>query len=109
MHWRKHWQGESASGERQTKTVPVLDSNEFGFICAGVSNVGGYKRNAVWDNVSIVPNMLLASEDIKQKQNVQCVLSVLNLLLFEHPHQQKCTHKKVSKLIVLADVCCKQW
>ena len=23
-----------------------LDSNEFGFICAGVSNVGGYERNA---------------------------------------------------------------
>ena len=23
-----------------------LDSNDFGFICDGVSNVGGYKRNA---------------------------------------------------------------
>ena len=23
-----------------------LDSNDLGFICAGVSNVGGYKRNA---------------------------------------------------------------
>ena len=22
-----------------------LDSNDFGFICAGVSNVGGYERN----------------------------------------------------------------
>ena len=29
-------------GER----VVHLDSNGFGFICTGVSNVGGYERNA---------------------------------------------------------------
>ena len=28
-----------------------LESNDFGFICAGVSNMGGYKRNA-WYNLS---------------------------------------------------------
>ena len=32
--------------EREREREFRLNSNELGFICAGVSNVGGYKRNA---------------------------------------------------------------
>ena len=32
--------------DRKTHREFRLDSDDFGFICAGVSNVGSYKRNA---------------------------------------------------------------
>ena len=32
--------------KKKKEDVFCLDSNGFGFICAGVSNVGGYTRNA---------------------------------------------------------------
>ena len=37
--------------KNKTKKEFRLDSNKIGFICAGVSNVGGYKRND-WYNPS---------------------------------------------------------
>ena len=37
-------------GKKNQKKIR-LGSNDFGCICAGVSNVGGYKRN-VWYNLS---------------------------------------------------------
>ena len=32
--------------EEEEEDVPSLFPNDFDFICAGVSNVGGYKRSA---------------------------------------------------------------
>ena len=43
LGWRKE--------KRKRKKKVRLDSNDFGFICAGVSNVVSYKRN-VWYNLS---------------------------------------------------------
>ena len=37
--------------KKRKKRKFYLDSNDFGFICSGVSNVGGYKRSA-WYNLS---------------------------------------------------------
>ena len=56
-----------------------LDSNDLGFICAGVSNVGGYKRNARYE------------------------LSVTNLL--SHEHQEKTVSWQFSEMY---DVWCNQ-
>ena len=38
---RKHHTDESAPGKKKFR----LDSNDFGFVCAGISNVVSYKRN----------------------------------------------------------------
>ena len=42
---------EQTNKQTNKQTKFLLDSNDFGFTCAGVSNVGGYKRN-VWYNPS---------------------------------------------------------
>ena len=43
--WRKH----EARPPRVKKDEFRLDSNDLGFICVGVSNVGGYKRIAIYN------------------------------------------------------------
>ena len=44
-------QGASAPPPKKKKKKFYLDSHDIGFICAGISNVGGYKSNA-WYNLS---------------------------------------------------------
>ena len=45
---RPHRVNQKKKKERKTTTTTEfqLDANDFGFICDGVRNVGGYKRNA---------------------------------------------------------------
>ena len=46
MNRVRPWLKREREREKRKKKEFRLDSNEFGFICAGVSNMGGYIRNA---------------------------------------------------------------
>ena len=52
----EHWFMEAYSVEVRVENEFRLDSNDFGFICAGVGIVEGYDRNADWNNLSCLCN-----------------------------------------------------
>ena len=62
--------------------------NDFGFICAGVSIVDGYKRNA-WDNLSDFPSLISLMVSVDVKHHVYLLIWVDGYKLAASEHRGK--------------------